>query len=127
MIADVPNSGVALAITQISSQKNKVFVASGPASSDLTGPKCNANMPRACAFWVIALANSSSLPARFSAIATATSFADLVTTALIASSTAMVWPGLRPSFEGACSAAWAEIRSGVSSLILPASSSSNRR
>src|SRR5690348_15596427 len=44
MIADVPNSGVALAITQIASQKNKVFVASGPASSDLTGPKCNANM-----------------------------------------------------------------------------------
>jgi len=44
MIADVPNSGVALAISQIASQKNKVFVASGPASSDLTGPKCNANM-----------------------------------------------------------------------------------
>jgi len=44
MIADVPNSGVALAITQIAAQKNKVFVASGPASSDLTGPKCNANM-----------------------------------------------------------------------------------
>ncbi|HMA55189.1 MAG TPA: ABC transporter substrate-binding protein [Pseudolabrys sp.] len=44
MIADVPNSGVALVISQIASQKNKVFVASGPASSDLTGPKCNANM-----------------------------------------------------------------------------------
>src|SRR5664279_879538 len=44
MIADVPNSGVALAVTQIAAQKNKVFVASGPASSDLTGPKCNANM-----------------------------------------------------------------------------------
>src|SRR6187551_3916211 len=44
MIADVPNSGVALAISQIASQENKVFVASGPASSDLTGPKCNANM-----------------------------------------------------------------------------------
>jgi branched-chain amino acid transport system substrate-binding protein len=42
-ILDVPNSGVALAISQIVSQKNKVFVASGPASSDLTGPKCNAN------------------------------------------------------------------------------------
>ncbi len=40
MIADVPNSGVALAIAQIVAQKNKVFVASGPASSDLTGPKC---------------------------------------------------------------------------------------
>ena len=44
MIADVPNSGVALAVSQIASQKNKVFVASGPASSDLTGPKCSANM-----------------------------------------------------------------------------------
>jgi branched-chain amino acid transport system substrate-binding protein len=43
MIADVPNSGVALAITQIAAQKNKVFLGSGPASSDLTGPKCNAN------------------------------------------------------------------------------------
>src|ERR1700742_3566746 len=43
MIADVPNSGVALAITQVAAQKNKVFIGSGPASSDLTGPKCNAN------------------------------------------------------------------------------------
>ncbi|MEI9803873.1 MAG: ABC transporter substrate-binding protein [Pseudolabrys sp.] len=43
MIVDVPNSGVALAITQVAAQKNKVFVGSGPASSDLTGPKCNAN------------------------------------------------------------------------------------
>ena len=43
MIVDVPNSGVALAISQIAAQKNKVFVGSGPASSDLTGPKCNAN------------------------------------------------------------------------------------
>ena len=40
MIADVPNSGVALAIAPVIAQKNKVFVASGPASSDLTGPKC---------------------------------------------------------------------------------------
>src|SRR5476651_1344247 len=43
MIADVPNSGVALAISQIANQKNKAFVASGPASSDLTGPKCSPN------------------------------------------------------------------------------------
>jgi branched-chain amino acid transport system substrate-binding protein len=43
MIADVPNSGVALAIAQLVNQKNKVFVASGPASSDLTGPKCTPN------------------------------------------------------------------------------------
>src|SRR6202163_1752175 len=43
VIADVPNSGVALAIAQIANQKNKIFLASGPASADLTGPKCNAN------------------------------------------------------------------------------------
>jgi branched-chain amino acid transport system substrate-binding protein len=43
MIADVPNSGVALAISQVTRDKNKVFVASGPASSDLTGPKCSPN------------------------------------------------------------------------------------
>jgi branched-chain amino acid transport system substrate-binding protein len=43
MIADVPNSGVALAISQVTRDKNKVFVASGPATSDLTGPKCSPN------------------------------------------------------------------------------------
>jgi branched-chain amino acid transport system substrate-binding protein len=43
MIVDVPNSGVALAISQVANQKNKVFIASGPAASDLTGAKCNAN------------------------------------------------------------------------------------
>ncbi len=43
MIVDVPNSGVALAVSQVANLKNKVFIGSGPASSDLTGPKCNAN------------------------------------------------------------------------------------
>ena len=43
MIADVPNSGVALAIAQVTRDKNKVFVGSGPASSDLTGAKCSPN------------------------------------------------------------------------------------
>jgi branched-chain amino acid transport system substrate-binding protein len=43
VIIDVPNSGVALAVSQVASQKNKVFIGSGPAASDLTGPKCNAN------------------------------------------------------------------------------------
>lgn len=43
MIADVPNSGVAFAISEVTRAKNKVFVASGPASSDLTGPKCSPN------------------------------------------------------------------------------------
>jgi branched-chain amino acid transport system substrate-binding protein len=43
MIVDVPNSGVALAVSQIASSKNKVFIVSGAASSDLSGAKCNAN------------------------------------------------------------------------------------
>ena len=43
MIVDTPNSGVALAVSQVTNQKNKVFLVSGAAASDLTGPKCNAN------------------------------------------------------------------------------------
>ncbi len=43
MIVDVPNSGVALAVSQVTAQKNKVFLVSGAATSDLTGAKCNAN------------------------------------------------------------------------------------
>jgi branched-chain amino acid transport system substrate-binding protein len=43
MIIDVPNSGVALAVSQVANQKNKVFIVSGAAASDLTGPKCNAS------------------------------------------------------------------------------------
>jgi branched-chain amino acid transport system substrate-binding protein len=43
IIVDVPNSAVALAVSEVARQKNKLFLASGPATSDLTGPKCNAN------------------------------------------------------------------------------------
>jgi branched-chain amino acid transport system substrate-binding protein len=43
VIVDVPNSGVALAVSEVARLKNKVFLVSGAASSDLTGPKCNAN------------------------------------------------------------------------------------
>jgi branched-chain amino acid transport system substrate-binding protein len=43
VILDVPNSAVALAVSEVARQKNKLFLASGPAISDLTGPKCNAN------------------------------------------------------------------------------------
>jgi branched-chain amino acid transport system substrate-binding protein len=43
LVIDVPNSGVALAVSQIASTKNKAFIVSGAAASDLTGPKCNAN------------------------------------------------------------------------------------
>ncbi|MFA6268000.1 MAG: ABC transporter substrate-binding protein [Pseudolabrys sp.] len=42
MIVDVPNSGVALAINEVARAKGKAFIDSGAASSDLTGPKCNA-------------------------------------------------------------------------------------
>ena len=43
LIIDTPNSGVALAVSEITRSKNKVFIVSGAAASDLTGPKCNAN------------------------------------------------------------------------------------
>jgi branched-chain amino acid transport system substrate-binding protein len=40
-IADVPTSSVALAVQQITKDKGKVFLMSGPASSDLTGKSCS--------------------------------------------------------------------------------------
>lgn len=43
MVIDVPNSGVALAVSQVATQKNKVFIVSGAAASDLTGAKCTPN------------------------------------------------------------------------------------
>jgi branched-chain amino acid transport system substrate-binding protein len=42
-IVDVPTSSVALAISQIVRDKNKVFLNSGAASSDLTGKACSPN------------------------------------------------------------------------------------
>ncbi|BBF93602.1 ABC transporter substrate-binding protein [Blastochloris tepida] len=43
MIVDVPNSSVALSVNQITREKNKVFLNSGAASSDLTGKACSPN------------------------------------------------------------------------------------
>jgi branched-chain amino acid transport system substrate-binding protein len=43
MIIDVPNSGVALAVSQVAANKDRLFIVSGAAASDLTGPKCNAD------------------------------------------------------------------------------------
>jgi branched-chain amino acid transport system substrate-binding protein len=43
MIVDTPNSGVALAVNEVVRTKNKVFINSGAASSDLTGAKCSPN------------------------------------------------------------------------------------
>ncbi|HXV25387.1 MAG TPA: ABC transporter substrate-binding protein [Alphaproteobacteria bacterium] len=43
MIVDVPTSSVALAVSDVTREKNKVFLVSGAAASDLTGPKCSPN------------------------------------------------------------------------------------
>ena len=40
-IVDVPTSSVALAVQEVTRERNKLFLMSGPASSDLTGPKCS--------------------------------------------------------------------------------------
>ena len=42
-IIDVPTSSVALAVNEVVREKNRVFLISGAASSDLTGPKCSPN------------------------------------------------------------------------------------
>src|SRR5580693_7933453 len=41
VIVDVPNSGVALAVNEVAREKNKPFLVSGAASSDLTGARCS--------------------------------------------------------------------------------------
>ena len=43
VIVDVPTSSVALAVNQVTRDKNKVFLVSGAASSDLTGKACSPN------------------------------------------------------------------------------------
>jgi branched-chain amino acid transport system substrate-binding protein len=43
VIVDTPNSGVALAVSQITKDKGKAFLASGPGTSDLTGKACSPN------------------------------------------------------------------------------------
>ena len=43
VILDVPTSSVALAIAQITKEKNKLHLNSGAATSDLTGPACTLN------------------------------------------------------------------------------------
>src|SRR5262245_18107437 len=43
VIVDVPNSGVALAVNQITRDKKKAFLASSAATSDLTGKACSPN------------------------------------------------------------------------------------
>src|SRR2546421_5412328 len=43
VIVDVPTSSVALAINQVTREKNKAFLVSGAAASDLTGKACSPN------------------------------------------------------------------------------------
>ena len=43
VIVDVPNSGVALSVNELVKTKNKVFLVSGAATSDLTGKSCSPN------------------------------------------------------------------------------------
>jgi branched-chain amino acid transport system substrate-binding protein len=43
VIVDVPTSSVALAVAQITREKNKVFLNSGAGTSDLTGSQCSPN------------------------------------------------------------------------------------
>ena len=43
VVVDVPTSSVALAVNQIVREKNKVFLVSGAAASDLTGAACTPN------------------------------------------------------------------------------------
>jgi branched-chain amino acid transport system substrate-binding protein len=42
-IVDVPTSSAALAVNDITREKDKVFIVSGAATSDLTGPACSPN------------------------------------------------------------------------------------
>lgn len=43
VIIDVAHSGVALATNNITRERNRVLLATGPATSDLTGPQCSPN------------------------------------------------------------------------------------
>jgi branched-chain amino acid transport system substrate-binding protein len=43
VISDTPNSGVALAVSNLVKEKNAILLNSGAASADLTGKACNAN------------------------------------------------------------------------------------
>ncbi|HZX96961.1 MAG TPA: ABC transporter substrate-binding protein [Myxococcales bacterium] len=43
VIVDVPTSSVALAVSGVTKEKNKVFIGSGPGTSDLTGKACSPN------------------------------------------------------------------------------------
>jgi branched-chain amino acid transport system substrate-binding protein len=58
VVLDALNSGVALAVSQVVKEKNKVFLVSGAATSDLTGKSCTPNMIH-WTYDTYALANST--------------------------------------------------------------------
>jgi branched-chain amino acid transport system substrate-binding protein len=58
LILDVPTSSVALAVNGITKDKNKVFVVSGAATSDLTGKSCSPNTVH-WTYDTVALANGT--------------------------------------------------------------------
>ncbi len=58
VILDVPTSSVALAVNGITKDKNKVFLVSGAASSDLTGKSCSPNTVH-WTYDTVALANGT--------------------------------------------------------------------
>ena len=41
MVIDVPNSAVALAVQEIAKQKNRIFINTGAATTELTGAQCS--------------------------------------------------------------------------------------
>src|SRR5438270_308906 len=62
VIVDVPNSGVALAVNQLTRDKGKAFLVSGAASSDLTGKACSPNTVHwAYDTWMLANGTGSSI------------------------------------------------------------------
>src|ERR1700687_5660971 len=62
VIVDVPNSGVALAVNQITRDKGRAFLVSGAASSDLTGKACSPNTVHwAYDTWMLANGTGSSI------------------------------------------------------------------
>ncbi len=62
-IVDVANSSVALAVSEITRQHNKVFLATGPATSELTGEQCSPNTIQWYDNYMLASAISTGLAA----------------------------------------------------------------
>ena len=58
VVVDVPTSSVALAVSELAKQKDKVFLASGPGSTDITGKACSPNTVH-WAYDTYALANGT--------------------------------------------------------------------